>query len=92
MIDTLALARKLREAGDSQQHAESVAEAIGEAINERAVTKNDLLLVEQRLDAKITGVETRLEATIAKSTLTLFVGLTSVIAIATALLAAILHR
>ncbi len=69
-----------------------MADAIGEAINERAVTKNDLLLVEQRLDAKITGVENRLEATIAKSTLTLFVGLTSVIAIATALLAAILHR
>ncbi len=42
MIDTLALAKRLRAAAGSDNYADELAEAIGNAVNERAVTKADL--------------------------------------------------
>ncbi|MHB8153717.1 MAG: hypothetical protein ACYDFV_06635 [Vulcanimicrobiaceae bacterium] len=64
-MDTLAIAQKLRKAGvEPAASAEAIAEAIGFAAKENTVTKQDLLLVEQRLEAKITGVEERLGARI----------------------------
>ncbi|MHB8227636.1 MAG: hypothetical protein ACYDFS_06415 [Vulcanimicrobiaceae bacterium] len=81
MIDALALAKELRNAGDSPEKAEAIAGAINRALETHVATKDDLRQLGEKLDAKI-----------AKGTLTLFIALTGVIAIATGLLLAFLHR
>ncbi|MHB8140955.1 MAG: hypothetical protein ACYDHD_06840 [Vulcanimicrobiaceae bacterium] len=89
MIDTLALAQKLRQAEGAP---EAIAEAIGHAVNEHAVTKNDLLLLEHQVDTKITSLEERLDAKLSRALYSQSAFLTGVIAVATAFLAVILHR
>jgi hypothetical protein len=48
-IDTLKLARRLVASGMSTEQAESMAEVLGDAIGETAISKPDLILVETRL-------------------------------------------
>ena len=66
-IDTLAYARKLREAGFSEQQAEGQAEALASAMTDTLATKQDILLIRQdfhefeiRFDARFTTMDTRI--------------------------------
>ncbi|MDQ6702206.1 MAG: hypothetical protein M3Z96_03380 [Pseudomonadota bacterium] len=53
-FDTLKLANSLREkAHFTPEQAEGVATAIAEAFQDQIATKNDLLLLEQRLTIKV---------------------------------------
>lgn len=73
MLDTLRYSKQLQSAGVSQAQADAQAEALRDAVIESVATKaqvdglaaalrSDLAVVEQRLDAKIDGVEQRLIA------------------------------
>ncbi|MGC8484601.1 MAG: hypothetical protein ACP5O6_03055 [Candidatus Baltobacteraceae bacterium] len=122
MIDTLAISKRLKKAGDSPEHAEAVAEFFGMVFQENVVTKSDLRdacekldkkidtvaanldkkidSVAATLDGKIQGLDGRLlaleqrgealasrhESRLSRAVLTLFVGLTGVISLATSLL------
>lgn len=48
-FDTLAYAKKLKEAGFTDQQAEIQAEAMAELVNEQLATKRDLRELEMRL-------------------------------------------
>lgn len=48
-FDTLAHAKKLKQAGFTEQQAEVQAEALAEIVNERVATKQDLKNLEYRL-------------------------------------------
>ena len=48
-FDTLAYAKKLKEAGFTEQQAEVQAEAMAELVNEQLVTNRDLKELEMRL-------------------------------------------
>ena len=48
-FDTLAYAKKLKEAGFTEQQAEIQAEAMAELVNEQLTTKRDLRELEMRL-------------------------------------------
>lgn len=48
-FDTLKLARKLEAAGFPAKQAGDTAEALAEAMGEEVATRNDLMLLEQRL-------------------------------------------
>ena len=60
-IDTLAYARRLREAGFSEQQAEGQAEALAAAMTETLATKQDLRELETRVDARFAQVDARFE-------------------------------
>lgn len=64
MLDTLRYSKRLQSAGFSQEQAEAQAEALRDEISESVVTREQLASTEQRLDAKIEGVEQRLSAEI----------------------------
>ncbi len=53
MIDTLAIAKQLQEAGDTPQHAEALANILGRTLQENTVTKHDLREAVAVLDRKI---------------------------------------
>ena len=68
-LDTLAYARRLREAGFSEQQAEGQAEALAAAMTDTLATKQDLRELEVRIDAQLAAVrqgvrdlETRVDA------------------------------
>ena len=52
-FDTLKAAKEFGEAGFSREQAESLAGAIGQSINERLATRDDLKQLEERLTTKI---------------------------------------
>jgi hypothetical protein len=51
-LDTLAYARRLREAGFTEQQAEGQAEALAAAMTDTLATKQDLQELEVRVDAR----------------------------------------
>lgn len=53
MIDTLRLARKLRDGGMPVLQAEAVAVGINDAMADSMVTKNDLVAVEARIGSMV---------------------------------------
>jgi uncharacterized protein YicC (UPF0701 family) len=63
-LDTLRIARELRDADLAPAQAEAIATAIGSAVSDGAATKTDLDVQTQRLDAKIDSVDERLTAKI----------------------------
>lgn len=58
-LDTLAYARRLREAGFSEQQAEGQARALAAAMTDTFVTKQDLDEFETRIDARFTQIDGR---------------------------------
>ena len=54
-FDTLAYARRLKEAGVDEAQAEAHAEAVRAAITEGAATKADLAALETRLTVRLYG-------------------------------------
>ena len=60
-LDTLAYARRLREAGFSEQQAEGSAEALAAAMTVTFATKQDLRELEARIDARFATVDMRFE-------------------------------
>ncbi len=59
-LDTLAYARRLREAGFSEQQAEGQAEALAAAMTDTLATKQDVRELEIRMDAKFAQADIRL--------------------------------
>ncbi len=55
-FDTLAYAKKLKEAGFTDQQAEIQAEAMAELVNEQLATKRDLRELEMRLVIRLGGM------------------------------------
>ena len=60
-FDTLAYAKKLKEAGVPQKQSEIHAEALAEIIDERLATKQDLKELEMRLKQDLKELEMRLK-------------------------------
>jgi vacuolar-type H+-ATPase subunit B/Vma2 len=60
-IDTLAYARRLREAGFSEAQAEAQAEALAASMTDALATKQDLRELEARIDSRFTQVDLRFE-------------------------------
>jgi hypothetical protein len=60
-LDTLAYARRLREAGYSERQAEAHAEALAAAMTDTLATKQDLRELETRMDARFSQVVSRFE-------------------------------
>jgi len=61
-LDTLAYAKRLREAGFSEQQAEGQAQALAAAMTDSLATKQDLRELEVRFDARFDAVEARFDA------------------------------
>ena len=59
-FDTLAYAKKLKEAGVPQQQAEVQAEAMAELVEERFATKRDLKELEERMSNRLNELEYKL--------------------------------
>lgn len=89
-FDTLAYAKRLRDAGVSQQEAEAHAEAAREFVMGELVTRNDLESVRRELDTSILATRRDLESAIDRETLRLTVRLGGMVAIAVAILATII--
>jgi hypothetical protein len=61
-LDTLAYARRLREAGFTEQQAEGQAQALAAAMTDTLATKQDLRELEARFEARFTGIDARFAA------------------------------
>ena len=59
-LDTLAYARRLREAGFSESQAEGQAQALAAAMTDTLATKQDLRELELRLDSRFAQIDMRL--------------------------------
>lgn len=53
MFDTLKASRRLRDAGFEEEQADALVDAFAEDIGANLATKNDLALLEQRLNVRI---------------------------------------
>jgi len=89
-MDTLGYAKRLRDAGISQQQAESHAEAARDFIMAELVTKTDLHTALQASEARLEGKIVMLEGKIDTQTLRLTVRLGALLAAGIAILAAVL--
>ena len=58
-LDTLAYARRLREAGFSDAQAEGQAEALAAAMTDTLATRQDLQELDARIDARFANVDAR---------------------------------
>lgn len=58
-LDTLAYARRLREAGFSEEQAEGQAEALAAAMTDTLATRQDLRELEVRMDARFAQIDAR---------------------------------
>jgi hypothetical protein len=58
-LDTLVYARRLREAGFSEQQAEGQAHALAAAMTDSFATKQDLRELEARMDARFAQIDVR---------------------------------
>ena len=85
-MDTVGYAKRLRDAGISQQQAEAHAEAAREFVMAELVTKADLQAAVQLLEAKIGALSVQIEA----QTLRLTVRLGGLLAAGIAFLGALL--
>ena len=56
-LDTLAYARRLREAGFSDEQAEGQAQALAAAMTDTLATKQDLQELETRMDARFAAIK-----------------------------------
>ena len=61
MLDTLAYARRLKQAGVPDAQAEAQAEALAAALDEQIATKRDLLEIEAKLAERIQRVDRRID-------------------------------
>jgi hypothetical protein len=61
-FDTLAYAKKLKQAGVPEAQAEVQAEAMAELVEERLATKQDLQALEERLSSRMQALEERLSS------------------------------
>jgi hypothetical protein len=86
-MDTLGYAKRLRDAGVSQQQAEAHAEAARDFIMAELVTKTDLQAAEARLEGRIVALEGKIDT----QTLRLTVRLGALLAAGIALLTTILR-
>jgi len=59
-VDTLALHRRLTEAGAEPRLAEAITSGIRDAVNGYAASKSDLRELEARIEAKLRDLELRL--------------------------------
>lgn len=60
-LDTLAYAKRLREAGFTDQQAEGQAQALAAAMSDSLATKQDLRELEARIDARFARVDARFD-------------------------------
>jgi hypothetical protein len=60
-LDTLAYAKRLREAGFSEQQAEGQAHALAAAMSDSLATKQDLRELEVRIDARFMELNARFD-------------------------------
>ena len=60
-IDTLAYARRLREAGFTETQAEGQAEALAAAMTDTLATKQDLQEMNARIDARFAAIDGRFD-------------------------------
>ena len=60
-LDTLAYARRLREAGFTEEQAEGQAQALAAAMTDTLATKQDLRELEVRVDARFSQIDARFE-------------------------------
>jgi hypothetical protein len=60
-MDTLAYAKRLREAGFSEEQAEGQAQALAAAMTDALATKQDLRDLELRMDARFARVDARFD-------------------------------
>jgi len=60
-LDTLAYARRLREAGFTDQQAEGQAQALAAAMTDSLATKQDLNELDARIDARFAQIDVRFE-------------------------------
>jgi hypothetical protein len=60
-LDTLVYARRLREAGFTEQQAEGQAEALAAAMTDSLATKQDLRELEARIDVQFAQIDARFE-------------------------------
>ena len=58
-LDTLAYARRLREAGFTDQQAEGQAQALAAAMTDSLATKQDLNELDARIDARFVRIDAR---------------------------------
>lgn len=65
-IDTLAYARRLREAGFSERQAEGQAEALAAAMTDTLATKQDLRELQTGIEGRFVGLDSRFAAIDAK--------------------------
>ncbi|PAX08796.1 hypothetical protein [Sphingomonas lenta] len=65
-IDTLSIARDLRAAELSPEHAEAIAAAIGRSVNEGAASKADLESLRTSIDVKLDAVKHELRSDLEK--------------------------
>ncbi len=86
-FDSLGYAKKLRDAGVSQDEAEAHAEAAREFIMTELVTRNDLDVLRRELDGKLENLALRLDA----QTLRLTVRMGVMLAAGLSILAAVLR-
>ena len=89
-MDTLGYAKRLRDAGVSQQQAEAHAEAARDFIMAELVTRNDLQTGLEGVRKDLQSVEARLEAKIDTLSLRLTVRLGGLLAAGIAILAGLL--
>jgi len=61
-LDTLAYAKRLREAGFTEQQAEGQAQALAAAMTDSLATKQDLRELEVRVGARFDAVDAKFEA------------------------------
>lgn len=61
-LNTLVYARRLREAGISEEQAVGHAEALAEAMTDAFATKQDLDVLSARMDARFSAVDARFAA------------------------------
>jgi hypothetical protein len=60
LFDKLAYKDKLTASGIPEAHARALGDAMDEALRESVATKRDLTLTEQRLETRLSQLETRL--------------------------------
>jgi hypothetical protein len=60
-LDTLAYAKRLQEAGFSEEQAQGQARALAEAMTDTLATKQEIRELEMRMDARFAQVDARFE-------------------------------
>ncbi len=60
MIDTLRASRRLQEAGFEEAQADALVGVLADDLADSVVTKSDVALLEERLNARIDAIEQRM--------------------------------